>query len=190
MTPPSAHTSSDVASTPAALRDAIAAFDPLTGAQQVPDQVAALLAIGFSVSELASLASVNPRSITRWAKHGQDIRSRLASDRLNDLFAVTRFLMQDGTYDHHDIVGWSRSRNHHLAHRRPLELLAEPTAFDAVLAAAEVLIRPELVGRKFGEVAVASVDVVSPDPDGAPVHSVAATRYHFDDGQDRVPDQA
>jgi hypothetical protein len=160
---------------------AIAAFDPMTGAQQVPDQVAALLAIGFSVSELANLASVNPRSITRWAKHGQEIRSRAASDRLNDLFAVTRFLMQDGTYDHNDIVGWARSRNHHLGHRRPLDLLADPSAFDAVLAAAEVLIRPELVGQKFGEVAVAPVDVVSPDPAGPPVHSVAATRYHFEE---------
>lgn len=181
MSYPLNHPSADVASVPDTALEAIAAFDPITGAQQIPDQVAALLAIGFSVSELASLASVNPRSITRWAKHGQEIRSRAASDRLNDLFAVIRFLMQDGTYDHHDIVGWARSRNHHLRQRRPLDLLTDPAAFDAVLAAAEVLIRPELVGQKFGEVAVAPLDVVSPDPDGAPVHSVAATRYHFED---------
>ncbi|MCA1699775.1 MAG: hypothetical protein LC790_13070, partial [Actinobacteria bacterium] len=88
-----------------------------------------------------------------------EIRSREASDRLNDLFAVTRFLVQDGTYDHHDIVGWARSRNHHLEQQRPLDLLADPAAFDAVLAAAEVLVRPELVSQKFGEVAVAPVDV-------------------------------
>lgn len=104
--------------------------------------------MGFSVSELADLASVNPRSITRWAKHGREIRSRAASDRLNDLFAVTRFLMQDGTYDQNGIVGWARSRNHHLGFDRPLDRLSDPAAFDAVLAAAEVLIRPELVGQK------------------------------------------
>lgn len=181
MSHPLSHPSSDGTAGPDAARDAIAAFDPVTGAQQIPDQVAALLSIGFSVAELAKLASVNTRSITRWAKHGQDIRSRAASDRLNDLFAVIRFLMQDGTYDHHDIVGWARSRNHHLRQRRPLDLLADPGVFDVVLAAAEVLIRPELVGQKFGEVAVAPVDVVSPDPGGAPVHSVAATRYRFED---------
>jgi hypothetical protein len=166
---------------------AVAAFDPVRGAQQVPDQVAALLGIGFTVSELANLASVTPRSISRWGKTGQEIRSRDASDRLNDLFAVIRFLIQDGTYEPADIVGWARSRNHHLAQRRPLDLLADPEAFNAVLAAAEVLVRPELVSKKFGEVAVAALDVVSPDPSGPPVHSVAATRYRLDDSQD--PDE-
>jgi hypothetical protein len=160
---------------------AVAAFEPVGGAQQVPAQVGALLGIGFTVSELAGLASVNPRSISRWGKTGQDIRNRNVSDRINDLFAVVRFLIDDGTYEPADIVGWARSRNHHLKYQRPLDLLTDPETFDAVLAAAEVLVHPELVGEKFGEVAVAPVDVVSPDPDGAPVHSVAATRYRFDD---------
>jgi len=57
--------------------------------------------------------------------------------------------------------------------------LTEPSAFNAVLAAAEVLVCPELVSQKFGEVAVAPVDVVSADPDGPPVHGVAATRYRL-----------
>jgi hypothetical protein len=160
---------------------AVAAFDPVRGAQQIPAQVGALLGIGFTVSELAKLAGVNPRSISRWGKTGQDIRNREASDRLNDLFAVVRFLVGDGTYEPADIVGWARSRNRHLAYERPLDRLADPEEFRTVLAAAEVLVRPELVGKKFGEVAVAPVDVVSPDPQGAPVHGVAATRYRFDD---------
>ncbi len=161
------------------------AFSALPRLYSVQGRVQALLSLGFLVVELAVLASVTPRTIKRWADGG-DIKSHDPARSLDDLFSVSRMLVADGTYSDRDIVGWFRSRNELLRRTRPLDALhaGDEESFRKVAAAAEVLIHPELLAQRFGEIAVS--EAASPVPVVEAGRSPAAPVMEPDPSPDSV----
>jgi len=97
-----------------------------------------LVAFGLTDHDIAKVVpNAQPRSVRRWRAQGPPT-TRVAErlEPIDDLCATIGFFLANATYDEEGIVGWLRSRNAALDHRRPLDALREG-GFDAVREAAE-----------------------------------------------------
>lgn len=101
-------------------------------------RLAILAVFGVADVDLAKLLpGTTPRSIRRWRTDGvPTAHTGDRWDRVDDLWAVIRFLLGNGTLEGNEaITRWLRTRSPYLSDRRPLSVLAEG-GFDEVREAA------------------------------------------------------
>lgn len=99
------------------------------------DQLAALIdTAGFSLSDISSLAGVSEDTVSEW-RHaaGQGV----LPDRLEDLRAITEFLVRNHLISAEHVGSWFGSNNGGLAGKRPLDELASEGGFEAIIEAAQ-----------------------------------------------------
>ncbi len=128
-------------------------------------QIDRLLRLGYAPNELARLTNSTTRSINRWRKQQERIRKASVRESINDLYTIISRLLSDGTYSAEDVVLWTRTRLSLLRYERPLDELSNENGFTRVLAAADVLLHPELRAKLFGRADTAYLDLRAAAPD-------------------------
>jgi len=96
-------------------------------------------ALALDDEDVARAAGVLPVTVRRWRSSADKSKIR-RWEQVDDLRALTSFLLRSGLLEPDEVRQWLRGRNSDLKYDRPLDLI-RAQEFERVLAAAEMYIR-------------------------------------------------